>query len=730
MPKVSLLLRCSLLAVLGLAPTLNAAELPARPKVGLVLGGGGARGAAHIGVLEVLDKMRVPVDCIAGTSMGGLVAGAFAGGIAPARMREQLAAADWNDMFVDNPEYSEMAYRNKVISRRFQPGSETGVNLDGVRYQAGVVAGQKIKLFFNELVRDNQGERLIEALPLPLALVATDIGTGERVVFREGGLTVAMRASMSVPGLMAPTEYRGRKLVDGGLVDNLPIGEVRNLCKADVVIAVNVGSPLLKAENVGSMLSVSAQMVNILTEQNVTRSLATLNPDDIYIKPDLDGISAGDFERSGETADRGRQAAEALRERLASLSLPPAEYAAWRDGVLFADRASPKIDSVEVVGLKTVNGQAVERHLHVNSGEAIRRSELNRDILRMYGDGYYEHVDYAVLKQRDKTILRVIPVEKSWGPDYLRFAMNLNADTSQGSNFALRGAYHKTWLNSLGAELLTTGEIGTATRLGINYYQPIDARQRFFVETALGYASEPFNIFQGDKRIAQYRTNETALAAWAGAQVGLLGQIKLGWIERQRRDDVQIGSPWLPSSNQRYGGWKTMVDFEQFDRMFFPTRGWAAQASYFQSPDLDYSRADISLQGAYAFGRTVFNGRLRYTGSTSGRLPYFDAGSLGGFLNLSAYANNQVLADEIRYAGLRAERIVGRLPLGLRGDMRMGLAVEAADVTGYYTETQSKRRLDSLAVYFGGETPIGPTYLGLGLSSQGVSNLFLFIGTP
>jgi NTE family protein len=316
--RLILLLLCSL----ALMTPLQAAE-PTRQRVGLVLGGGGARGAAHIGVLEVLQEMRVPVDCVAGTSMGALVAGAFASGMPPGVMREQLAQADWQDLFIDNPEFSEISHRSKELARRYLPGSESGLDAQGLHYQGGVVAGQKIKLFFNALVRSNQGEHNIESLPLPLSIIATDIGSGERVVLRDGSLSQAMRASMSVPGLLAPLDYRGRKLVDGGLVDNVPIGEVRERCRPDVVIVVNVGSPLLKAEQVGSLLTVSAQMVNILTEQNVTRSLATLKPGDIYIKPNLDGISAGDFERNGEAAQRGREATEAVRKELSPFAVMP-----------------------------------------------------------------------------------------------------------------------------------------------------------------------------------------------------------------------------------------------------------------------------------------------------------------------------------------------------------------------------------------------------------------------
>lgn len=730
MLKNSRLRRLLMLAALALACAVQAAEEPRRPRIGLVLGGGGARGAAHIGVLEVLEKLRIPVDCVAGTSMGALVAGSFAAGMSPAVMRQNLAQADWDDMFIDNPEYSEMSYRNKTISRQFLPGSESGVGVAGVKYQSAVVSGQKIKLFFNQLVRANQGERNIEDLPLPLSIIATDIGSGDKVVFRDGPLTTAMRASMSVPGLIAPVDHQGRKLVDGGLVDNLPIGEVRERCRADVVIAVNVGSPLLKPDEVGSLLTVSTQMVNILTEQNVTRSLATLKPDDIYIKPELEGIGAGDFARHAETADRGRVAAEALSRQLARLSTDEATYAAWWKEIVVTSRVSPRIDAVEIVGLERVNPAVVERHLHVEPGQTIRPSSINRDLLRMYGDGYYESVDYTVLNQRERNILRVMPVEKAWGPDYLRFAVNLYADNSQGSSFDLRLGYHKTWLNSLGGELLVIGDVGSTNRLAVNLYQPLDPAQRLFVEGTTGVERTRLNIYENDRRIAQYKVTETGAGVFVGSNIGLLGPLRLGWVQRHRFFELDIGDPSLPKADQKFGGWKAALDFDQFDRRYFPTRGWGVQLSYFDSPAMNYARADVDLLGAFALGGTVFNARLHYTGSPRGTLPVFDAGTLGGFLNMTAFAQNQLIAGDIRYAGLRTEQIIGRLPLGLRGDMRLGLALEAAQVGTRYTETKRNGVLDSTALYVGGETPLGPTYLGFGYSTNGVTNLFLSIGTP
>ena len=723
-----------LLATTSLALVLSAQALAdaARPKVGLVLGGGGARGAAHIGVLEVLEELKVPVDCIAGTSMGALIAGAYASGLSPAMMREEMAEADWDTMFSDIPDFSEVNYRYKETLRRFIPGSELGVSSDGVRFPPGVVDGIKIKLFFNQLVGANRTERVIEKLPLPVSLIATDIGNGERVVMREGSLTTAMRASMSVPGLLAPATRDGRKLVDGGLVDNVPIGEARERCNADIVIAVNVGSPLLPADSVGSLLTISAQMVNILTEQNVTRSLATLKPTDIYIKPDLGTISAANFSRNAEAADRGRAAAEAVRTQLVKLSTDAAQYAQWREPIDRVYKPKPTIDEIEIAGLERVNPAMVERQLTTKPGEQLATSNIDRNVLRIYGDGFYQSVDYQLLTQRDRNILRILPVEKSWGPDYLRFALNLDTDSNQGSSFGLRAAYQKTLINELGGEILATVGIGSNLGAGLDFYQPLDPAQRFFVEAGIKYERVQQDIFQDNKRVAQYINSGTAFALSAGTNFGTLGQARLSWIEQSRNFDRDIGSSQLPNFETSYSGWNARLSLDQLNRLYFATQGWRTKLDYFDSNDAGFARAEIDVEGAFSLGKTVITGRANYTGSPKGQLPFYSAGRLGGFLNMSAFARSQILGDEITYAGVRAEQIIGTFPIGLRGDMRLGFALEGAHVGTYYTETNLSGTsiLNSAAIYLGGETPFGPAYLGFGYSTSGASNFFLNIGIP
>jgi len=719
----------AVLAATALAPLPSRAE--ERPRIGLVLGGGGARGAAHIGVLEVLERLRVPVDCVAGTSMGALVAGAWAAGLSPAQMRTELAKANWNDMFIDNPDFNELNFRSKRLAQRFLPGSETGVTERGLVAPPGVVSGQKIKLFFNQLVHADVIERELDKLPLPVSIIATDIGNGARVVLREGSLTLAMRASMSVPGLMAPQELDGRRLVDGGLVDNVPIREVRERCNAQVVIAVNVGSPLLKPEEVSGFFSVAAQMVALLTEQNVSASLASLTARDVYIQPGLGTITAADFERHAEAAGHGRLAAELKAAQLAVLSLPPEEYAQWRKRIAVRRGVAPLVDDIEIAGVERVNPAAVSRHLQQLSGLPLDTALLNRDLLRAFGDGSYERVDYSLVQVGGRNLLRVMPVEKSWGPDYLRFGLGLETSLQLGASYQLRVGYQKTWLNALGGELLLTGDLGSNTGVAAEFYQPLEPTQRFFGYADAGYLRERIDYFLVEQRIAEYRSATSKAELGLGMNFALLGQLRVGWREQRVSNSLETGVDvfsLFPVRNT--GGLIVSLDLDQSDSLYFPRRGWELQASYFDADRDDYTRLALAARAALPLGEWVLGARGSWVDSPRGRLPLNDAGRLGGFLNLSGYAKGQFLGDGVAYGHVRAERIIGRAPLGLRGDMRLGLALEAGRVAVPYARQRREGWLGSVAVYLGGETPFGPVYLGLGLGDRGASNAYLFLGTP
>lgn len=724
------LLACVAAATL-LCLTDPAAAQASRPKVGLVLGGGGARGAAHIGVLEVLERLRVPVDCVAGTSMGALVAGAWAAGLSPEQMRAELDKADWNDMFQDSSDYADLSLRNKRLAQRFLPGSETGLTPGGAVTPPGVVLGQKIKLFFNQLVRADRGEPQLDELPLPVSIVATDIGTGERVVYRDGSLTLAMRASMSVPALLAPLEYRGRKLVDGGLVDNLPVREVRERCGAEVVIAVNVGSPPLPAESISGLLTVTAQMVALLTEQNVVQSLASLGPRDVLIKPALEGVTAADFGLHRLAAERGRAAAESVAQQLQALGVDEPTWAAWRQRMAVREAEVPRIDEVQVSGLLRVDDALLRGQIEQRRDAAFDLPTLMRDLSRAFGEGHYQSLDYAVQRIGGRQVLRVLPVEKGWGPDYLRLGVQLESNLSQGSSYLLRAGIQRTWLNRLGGELLVTGEIGSSSGVAVEFHQPLESSQRWFADLRAGYQRERVDYWFIERRLAEYRSIGQRLDLTAGINLPRLGQLRAGWRKLKARNELQTGLDLFSAFPERNGdGALVALEMDRLDRLYFPRSGWAAQAQWFRSDEQDYQRLFTDLRAVTSVGQTVLAARGSWTGSLQGLLPLSEAGRLGGFLNMTAFAPGQLIGDDVAYLHARAERIIGRLPLGLRGDMRLGFALEAGRVAVPYAVQKRNGWLGSAALYLGGETPIGSVYIGLGRGSGGALNAYLFIGTP
>lgn len=297
-----------------------------RPRIGLALSGGGARGFAHAGVLKALEALRIPVDCIAGTSAGSAVGAAYAAGLAPEHIEAQLRSADWdNGMFSDEPARPDLPYRAKSRTGGGPLGVTFGVGPGGVQGSSGIFAGQQIELFLHRMLGLSAELPSFDALPVPFRAIATDLATGELVVQGQGSLVHAVRASMAVPSAFAPVAVGGRLLVDGGLTQNLPVQTVRAMC-ADVVIAVNIGSPLLKADELGSVFGVGLQMVSILMERNVVDSIAALRPGDVLVVPDLDGISAVDFARGVAGIPGGERAVLAAADRLRHLSLAPGDY--------------------------------------------------------------------------------------------------------------------------------------------------------------------------------------------------------------------------------------------------------------------------------------------------------------------------------------------------------------------------------------------------------------------
>ena len=314
-------------------------------------------------------------------------------------------------------------------------------------------------------------------------------------------------------------------------------------------------------------------------------------------------------------------------------------------------------------------------------------------------------------------------------PDYIRLGLNLES-RHDDSAFNFRAAYHKTWLNHLGGEWLGGVQIGDEPRVFTEFYQPLDPIERFFLDPKLSFTRRSLNIYENNRSLAEYETDELVLDLLGGVNIGLLGPITFGWSERYRSADLRIGNPLLSADEKRFGGWLATVNFDQFDRLYVPTHGWSIRGDYFDTREEDYSKVRLDLRGAQNFGDYVLSGRFQVAGSPRGTLPVYDSVALGGFLNLTGFMPEQIIGDSLYYGSVRAEKILGQLPIGIRGDMRFGVALETGKVDGRYTELELEGWQNSIAVYLGGETPIGPAFIGYGYSQEGMSSIYLFIGTP
>ena len=547
------------------------------PRIGIALSGGGARGLAHIGVLKVLEELRVPVHCVTGTSMGAVVGGAFASGVSPLQMDDTVTKTDWNQVFSDRPPRAEVSTRRKIEDYKTLFAPELGVGKDGIALPKGVLSGVSIESYLRLLtgpaITNDFGN-----LPVPFRAVAADIVTGDAVVLSRGSVSEAMRASMSVPGAMAPVEIEGKLLVDGGIVNNLPIDEARKLC-ADTVIAVNISTPPLKREEITSAVSVSLQLINLLGKANVDQQLNSLGERDVLIEPQLGDISAGSFDRAADAIRIGESAARALQDKLKRYSLSPAQYAALRSQQNVGRAELGSVDEIRFEGLQRSNPEVLRPLVQSKPGEPLDEERIAADLRRIYGRGDYESVGYRIAEENGRRILLIQPREKTWGPDYLRFGVGFATDFSGQSPFNMLASYRKTWMNRLGGEWLTELQIGNRPFLFTEFYQPINERGQVFVAPYARFGQTVEGVFSDGHRIADYKVQESRFGVDAGAVLGTWGELRLGPVLRRVEAKVETGSPVLPGLTEDASGLTARLYADQMDHAWFPRDGHRAVVS-------------------------------------------------------------------------------------------------------------------------------------------------------
>ncbi len=709
-----------------------AAAAGRRPRVALVLSGGGARGLAHLGVLKELQRQRVPVDLVVGTSMGAIIGAGLALGMGADEIERITRAADWDLLFSDQPARRRRSLRSRELERANFLGAEIGVRAGGLQFPRGAIYGQQIQTYLHGFEPFLGALASFDQLALPYRAVATDLETGRPVVLDHGELGEAMRASMSVPGVFAPVQFEHRLLVDGGLVLNLPI-EVAQAMGADVVIAVDVGAPLLGRENLRSPLDVSQQVINILTGRSRDDQVRRLRPNDVLIVPDLKDIGPAAFSRADEIVALGQAAGAAMAARLAPLAVDEESYrllAAARAASLHEDA---RIDAVRVdaTALRVVNPRAVQAQLSVRPGPAVLGASIVRDVESVYAMDDFERVNWHVEQESDARVLVIEPVEKEWGPNYLQFGLDLSSDLSGASSFTARLAQRSAWLDAAGLEWRNNVSIGRRSALDSTLYQPLAPGSGWYLLGGGHVSILHDDLFLSGTPVATYEVRDSSLSLDLGRRLGTTTEVRLG-LERGSSHAVpSVAQPGFPGRSSAIGVWQASLSDDDFDAWNFPRSGAfgfarVRTARTALGAATDYQLLEAGGDLALAAGSWRGVAGLRGGRAHGEQVPFDEEFALGGFLKLSGYNPREFLGSE--YA-------LGRLVLGQRIDL---LGVKGGFLGGSLEAGRMDDRIDgsvggllwSGSVFLALPTPLGPTALGLGKGKSGRVEVYLFLGRP
>lgn len=724
-----------ILLLTGLTYPMAASPSPERPRIGLVLGGGGARGLAHIGVLRLLEELRVPVDCIAGTSMGSIIGGLYAAGMTPDEMERILEQTDWPAVFSDNPPRAALPFRAKQQQRIFLTNASVGVKDRQIQLPKGLLQGQNLLLLLEELALRAASIQDFDQLKIPYRAVATDLATGERVVLRSGNLAKAMRASMSIPSILAPVEIDGRLLVDGGVSDNVPVDVARALCQPDVIIAVDVGAPLEAANQLTSVLSITNQLTSILTVRSAQEQIKTLGKKDILITPELSGLSSIAFERAADAIRAGYNAAFARRTVLRRWALPPKRYqAVLATQPTWPDATAPVIDFIRIEQNTRLADEVIIRQLHTQVGQPLDVPTLNRDLNLIYGMGDFQQVSYRIARENQRTGLVIDAQEKDVGGNTLDFGLLLGADLKGDSQFNLSAAYTMAQLNPLGGTWRNLVQMGSNLALETNLYQPLDVEQRYFLNPWASYQQYNLDAYrQSHGENARFRVHQTQVGVEIGRNLERWGRLALGVRYSMGNNDLVLGQTSPDEGDFNNSGVSLSWEADTLDRVSFPTSGTLARWNYYHAlpalgADQAFQTLSLELAQPFSWRSATLIPRLHLGGALSGDLALQDLFLLGGFLNLSGYQTGQIsgqymgLAEIIGLYRLDDASAAFTLPVYAGGSLELGGAWDALE------DIQVDRLIPAGSLFLGADTLLGPLYLGAGLARGGNVSLFLSLG--
>lgn len=708
-------------------PKQPGASLPARrPRNGLALSGGGALGLAEIGIIEWLEQNHIPVDRIAGTSMGSVIAAMYASGMTPAEIEKFAEAIDWYEVMLPEPTYGQLAYRRKQDRRDYQIDAPLGLK-HGLKGPNGIDPGHGIGLLLDRIAFPESGVASFDDLPIPFSCVATDMLDGDRVVLHDGSLAAAVRASMAIPGVFTPIEINGRVLADGGMVENIPVETVREM-DSDVVIAVNLSTALGGRGQLETLTGMLSRALDVTILQNERRSLEKAST---VIAVDTGNFVATDYDRVQELIRLGYQSAAAKAAALQPYAIQDeveweqylaARYARKR-------RASDEVKLVKADGGDSDQNARIEKRLDPVTRGPLNLPNLETQLTRIAGEGQFDRVGYEGFTQDGVPALRVTAHEKSYGPPFVDLAVNVDGSGVAAFNFSAGARVTFMDVEHHGGEWRNDLLLGSSNLAATEFYQRLGNTHLFIAP--YGFASKlPRNAFNGQTRVAVFGDER----AGGGLDLGYTArraELRFGYENFSGKLAPLIGNAGLPSVTGSTGEFRARYVWDGQDNPAIPSRGTRIVANLsrvLQSPGLLHPINQLDVQTStfiptgtktslflIASGGTTFHG-------SAGPLQQF---TLGGAFRLGAYLPQEFVGNHYGYASLGFRRELYRLPPLVGGRIYWGGWYEAGSA---FNDPGSVVVRGTINLGLFADTFAGPIALATSVSPTGQSRVNFSVG--
>ena len=705
-----------------------------RPRTCLVLSGGAARGAAHVGVLQALEDLHVPVDCVAGTSMGAVVGGLYAAGIGPRQLGALLGAVDWDDLFEDAAPRRLRPYRRQQDEYGTLVVPTLGLRAGRVSLPPGLVQGHQLDWLLRSLTVSASGTDDFDRLPIPFRAAATDGATGAAVVLARGDLAAAIRASMAIPGVFRPGQSGDRVLVDGAFTSNLPVAAARDM-GAEVVIAVDIGprprpGALQDLARIGPLADT---LGGLAAEANVAASRASLGPDDVLLDPELGDLTLLDFGRYHEALAAGTRAVVARAAELRRLAVDEAAWEAWTSRVRPRPRPPPLVSRVTIANETPVPDARLARRVESRPGP-LDLALLHQDLDRLQALGEFDLVSFELAPGEGGEELRIVPRDRSWGRTSLRFGLEVGTDLAGRSAYAVRARLSGTSVGGLGAEWRLVGAVGQTTELTGEWYQPLLPSGLVFLAPGGGYRS----VVIGDAAAVDYRTWTLLAHLDAGLALADGAEVRVG-IERGIQRGGALAPSATPDLRSDRAGVAVRVRLDRLDDLAFPRHGAALWSELrFELPELGasaaggaaarFTRLSVSGVAAGTLARHTLQLSARAGSALGTALPFQESFALGGFRNLSAWREWQLGGAYSGFSSLAYLFRLARLPPFVGRGVFAGASVEVGGVWRTAGAIAAHDLHGSLLAFLGAETLLGPVNVGYALGGQGRSRLYVNVG--